>query len=206
MKASARLFFLFVLVAACTDTPATPTGLQAPTSVSGAAGNPPPPPREVAVVVCADAVCGEFDGSYFSNGADATVAAAITQQLEAGCAFPEATSWLKFGNKQTDTGLQDASASANAQIRCHNGKLAGTGRIEYELGGQEVVIAFQDVLTFVNSPECGLEAPMCASFTATVTIDGEDAGVATGTAINREFFDENCDIGEGGAYCGEIID
>jgi hypothetical protein len=143
-----------------------------------------------------------FEGTYFSNGADATLTASITQQVEGACAFPDATSWLKFGNNQSgDPQATEGTVSSNAQIRCHNGKAAGNGRIEYEVAGQALVIEFRDVLTFVNSPECSLEQPFCAEFTATVTLDGVPVGVAEGTAFNREFFEEECSVGEGEIFC-----
>ena len=205
MKASASLLFLFLIAAGCTDRPTAPTGMTAPTTALGAfSSNPPPPPADVSVVVCSLGGCSAYDGTYFSNGADALATAAITQALEGGCAFPDATSWLKFGNHQTTVGLE-TTTSANAQIRCHNGRAAGNGRIEYELNGVPVVIAFRDVLTFFNSPECSLQSPFCATFTATVTVNGVPAGVASGQAVNREFFEANCDLGEGGAFCGEVI-
>lgn len=204
MKSSASLLFLFLIVAGCTDTINSPTGLKAPTSTTGGfLGNPPPPPADAMVSVCSPAGCSVFEGTYFSNGADENLAAAITQMVDGACAFPDAVSWLKFGNNQDPVGA-DGAVSANAQIRCHNGKAAGNGRIAYEVGGQAIVIQFRDVLTFVNSPECSVAEPFCASFTATVTIDGVPTGVATGQAINREFYEENCDIGEGGVYCGGI--
>lgn len=206
MKASATLPLLLLFAVSCSDTPSAPSGLASPTSVSGAiAGNPPPPPADVSVVLCSPGGCDVYDGTYFSSGADATVAAAITQLVEGACTFPEATSWLKFGNHETGTVL-DATVTSNAQVRCHNGRAAGTGRIEYEYAGQQVVVELRDVLTFVNSPECSFATPFCASFTANVTIDGQPAGIANGEAIDRQFFEENCDIGEGGRFCGEIIE
>jgi len=204
MKSSASLLFLFLIVAGCSDTINSPSGLTAPTSATGALrGNPPPPPADVAVTVCAPGGCTVADGTYFSNGADDVATAAITQALEGGCAFPDATSWLKFGNSAATDGLE-TTTSANAQIRCHNGRAAGNGKISYESGAQYIEIKFQDVLTFVNTPECSVASPFCATFTATVTIDGVPAGIATGQAINREFYKENCDLGEGGSYCGGI--
>jgi hypothetical protein len=206
MKASASLLFLFLVVAGCTDTINSPTGLKAPSSTTGVIrGNPPPPPADAIVSVCSSASgCTVFEGTYFSDGADDALTAAITQLVEGACTFPESTSWLKFGNHQDPIGT-DGEVSANAQIRCHNGRAAGNGRIEYSVAGQAIVIQLQDVQTFVNSPECSVAEPFCASFTANVTINGAPAGVATGQAFNREFFEENCDIGEGGSvFCGEI--
>ena len=205
MKASASLLFLFLVVAGCTDTINSPTGLKAPSSTTGiVAGNPPPPPADAIVSVCSPAGCSVFEGTYFSDGADASLTAAITQLVEGACAFPESRSWLKFGNHQEPLGA-DCTVSSNAQIRCHNGTAAGNGRISYEVGGVPIVIHFQDVQTFVNSPDCSLDEPFCASFTATVTVNGVPTGEATGQAFNREFFEENCDIGEGGVFCGEGV-
>ena len=120
MKSSASLLFLFLIVAGCSDTINSPSGLTAPTSATGALrGNPPPPPADVAVTVCAPGGCTVADGTYFSNGADDVATAAIQQALEGACAFPEATSWLKFGRVATDAVGIEPTTSANAQIRCY---------------------------------------------------------------------------------------
>ena len=210
MKTSAALPLLLLFVVSCSDTPSAPSGLASPTSVTGViAGNPPPPPADVSVLLCSPAGCSVFDGTYFSNGADATVAASITQQLDGACAFPEATSWLKFGNHQTGDPLAtEGTVSSNAQIRCHNGTAAGTGSVSYEVGGVQVVIQFRDVLTFLNSPECSLELPFCAEFTATVTENGVPIGTAHGEAFNREFFEQFCSVDDGEIFCprGEGVD
>ena len=206
MKASATLPFLLLFALACTDSATDPTGLRPPASAIGARepSDPPPPPADVAVAVCSVGGCVVLDGTYFSHGADEVAVASITQSLDEECAYPEATSWLKFGNHQTDE-FQDATATSNAQIRCSSGRAAGRGRIEYQVGTQAVVIEFQDVLFFGNTPQCSVENPFCATFTATVTVNGVPQETpASGQAINRDFYEDQCFVGEGGVYCGGI--
>jgi hypothetical protein len=79
--------------------------------------------------------------------------------------------------------------------------------------GETFEFKIDQVLDFANSPDCGVEqsnpfAPApCATFTATITLNGQPAGFAEGAAFNREFFDQNnCQVfnGEGGpeVFCG----
>ena len=197
MKASVSLLSLFLIAAACTDATPEPTGLSPANSVSTARlGNPPPPPADVAVAVCVSSPdgsgCAVFDGTYMSNTDDSELGLTAARQPgeDGACTYPGHSS-LKI-NRQLEPQVFDAKTSANAQIKCSQQRASGGGTIE--IAGVEVRL--DRVVAFDNSPEC---TARCGEF----VVEDEDGNeIATGTAFEREYYEEVCEETEGeGGFC-----
>lgn len=200
MKASYSFPLLFLFAAAtCKDTPTAPeTGYTAVTRLADDAGNPPPPPVDAAIVVCTSSGCAVFDGEYFADGSTVAITSSIAAAIKVQngndgiCTFP-GSAWLRIRDLRDD-GISDADASANARIKCSHERATGTGTIEVGIA----VVHLDEVIEFANSPDC---AAACAQFTAETTVNGQPVGPAEGFVFEREFFEETCDIGEGGPLC-----
>jgi len=197
MKASVSLLSLFLIAAGCTDATNDPTGLTPPNSVlRAAAGNPPPPPADVAIAFCVSSPdgsgCAVFEGTYMSNTDDSELGLAAARQPgeDGACTFPGHSS-LKI-NRQLEPQVFDAEASANAQIKCSRLRASGGGTIE--VAGVEVRL--ERVVAFDNSPVC---TARCGEF----IVEDEDGNeIGTGTAFEREYYEEVCEETEGeGGFC-----
>jgi hypothetical protein len=197
MKFTYALPALFLLAVACSDSVTAPPNKLVPKGdAAKTTGDPPPPPVDAAVVVCVSGACVVADGAYFSNGSTTPVAAALTAaaaaaQTDGTCTFP-GPSWLKFNDSNTTAFNGGVTGSAKGKIECSHTTATGSGTIT--IG--DLTYQIDQVLTFVNTPTC---AEFCASFTATVTLNGQPAGTATGAAFERSFFDNAfCFVDESG--------
>jgi hypothetical protein len=195
---------VFAVVYACSEstTPPESSSLMTPKDPSrNVFGDPPPPPVETAVVVCAGGTCVEVDGTYManatvaSNGRRATFAAtfAANPAGEGVCPLP-GTAWLRF-SKNSPPQTFDVTTSANGRIKCSHQIATGRGTIEFA----GWVVHLDQVLNFNNVGDC---STFCGDFTATAT-NGDETVTARGEIFNRAFFDEFCQITEGGVFCGE---
>jgi len=188
---SLSLLPLLAFVAfSCTDSTAPANSNMVRISTNpGSLGDPPPPPVDAAIVICVNSVCTEVDGSYFSNGGTTPALSAVkaaNSQGDGVCVFT-GPSWVKFSNKQSD-----AIVSANGEIRCSHLTASGHGTIEFA----GITVFLDQVILFDNQPTC---STFCGSFTATT----DPPGIAHGTVLNRQFFNDFCRITEGGVFCGE---
>jgi hypothetical protein len=192
MKASASLPFLFLLAAACTDATTAPAGIAPSKSVSASAGNEPPPPIDAAVVVCTSGGCAVYEGTYMSSGGAAALTAAIKPAAQGeGVCTSTGQSWLQI-NESFEFGFFDAGeSSANARLKCSHGRASGSGTIQVGV----VVVDLDGVVLFDNPPDC---TGICGEF---IVHDEDGNEVASGEIIEREFFDDACDVGEGGVFC-----
>ncbi len=212
---------------ACTDATAPPHShaLLVPKDLALALGNPPPPPVDAAVVICAGGACVVVNGVYNAEGgvpaaaatAFATAFATAAEEDEIDdpgkgtgvCTFPGKAS-LKFDHSGNQSEQGDdfdkkqrrgfAVSTKNARIKCKDLVASGKGTIEYQVGGRQVVVMLEEVLTFDNQPHCastGLPQPFqigfCAEFTAKATVNGV-ATVATGDAFERTYYDHVCPV------------
>ena len=196
MKATHALPVLFLLAVACSDSATAPPVKLAPNRVASVrVGDPPPPPVATSVVLCVSgAGCVVADGAYFSNGTEpALTAAAATAdaQTDGACTFP-GPSWLRFKDASSTPVGSGQTGSAKGRVQCSQLTATGAGTITIAGVTYELAPPF----TFENTPTC---VTFCASFTATVTLNGEPVGTANGAAFERSFFESQfCYIDEGG--------